>query len=171
MVNSEDSNYEGIDVSKNQQGLDFSAIKAAGNTLVCIQVTEGASYINPYWHQHYLEAKAQGLKIGFYHFFTPGVDAAAQAQYFFQTISGTQYDCLPMLNVEKADGYEAEELSGEVNACINEITYLTGLVAIIYIATSCTTNNLKASCVRMYPLWEADYNSWGYPGANFCCDT
>ena len=161
----------GIDISKYQQGIDHSAIKAAGISLVCIQVTEGTSYINPSWQQHYQEAKAQGLNIGFYHFFTPGVDAAAQARYFFQAISGMPYDCLPMLNVEKDGGNEAEELPGEVHACINEITYLTGHMTVIYTGTSFVTNNLKASYVIMYPLWEADYNSWGYPGANWSWDT
>ncbi len=165
-MNSENSNYPGIDVSKHQKGLDFSAIKAAGITLVCIQVTEGNSYINPYWQQNYQEAKSHGLNIGFYHFFTPGVDAAAQAQYFFQAISGIPYDCLPMLNVEKDGEYEAEDLSGEVHACINGITYLTGHMTMIYTSTSFATNSLKASYVNMYPLWEADYNSWGYPGTN-----
>ncbi len=58
-MNSENSNINpGIDVSKYQKGLDFSAIKAAGISLVCIQLTEGTSYINPYWQQHYKEAKA-----------------------------------------------------------------------------------------------------------------
>jgi len=171
-MNSESSDINtGIDVSKCQKGLDFSAIKATGITLVCIQVTEGASYINPYWHQHYQEAKAQGLSIGFYHFFTPGVNAVAQAQYFFQAISGMSYDCLPMLNVEKDGVNEAEELSGEVHACINEIAYLTGHMAVIYTGTSFATNNLKAYYVNMYPLWEADYNTWGYPGANCSWDT
>jgi len=171
-VNSEKSNIcTGIDVSKYQQGLDFSSIMAAGITLVCIQVTEGTSYINPYWMQHYQEAKAQGLNIGFYHFFTPGVDAVAQAQYFFQAISVMPYDCLPMLNVEKDAGYESEELSGGVHAFLNEIAFLAGHMAMMYTGTSFATNNLKASYVNMYPLWEADYNSWGYPGANCSWDT
>lgn len=168
-MNSENSNINlGIDVSKYQKDLDFSAIKAAGITLVCIQVAEGTSYINPHWQQHYQEAKAQGLSIGFYHFFTPGVDAVAQARYFFQAISGVPYDCLPMLNIEKDGEYKAEELPAEVHACINEINYLTGRMTVIYTGTSFATNNIKeASYVIMYPLWEADYNTWGYPGANF----
>jgi lysozyme len=167
-LNSENSDINlGIDVSKYQKGLDFSAIKAAGIAHVCIQITEGTSYINPHWQQHCQDAKAQGLNIGFYHSFTPGVNAAAQAQYFFQAISGISYDCLPMLNVERDGRYEAEELPGEVHACVNEIAYLTGYMTIIYTSTSFALNNLKANYVDMYPLWEAEYNTWGYPGTNF----
>lgn len=160
------NNFKGIDIAVYQKGLDFSKVKADGITVVYIKATEGTAYVNPCLRQHYQEAKAQGLNTGFYHFFKPGIDAVAQAQFYANTISGLSYECLPMLDVESDGGYDREALSGAVHACVNEIAYLTKYRTIIYTYTSFARSSLKAGYVNMYPLWIADYNSKGRPGDN-----
>lgn len=165
------NNFKAIDISEFQQGLDFSKVIAAGITVVYIKATQGTGYINPSLRQHYQEAKSHGLNVGFYHYFSPGIDAVTQAQFFNTAISGMSYECLPMLDVEEDKGYDAEALSNVVHVCLNEITYLTGHRAVIYTYTSFARNSLKASYVNMYPLWAADYSSKGYPGENGIWDS
>ena len=62
--------YEGIDVSSWQQNIDFAAVRNAGIEIVYMKSSEGSSYIDSYFETNYRNAKANGLKVGFYHFLT-----------------------------------------------------------------------------------------------------
>ena len=64
---SNDKIYQGIDVSSWQGNIDFSAVKNSGIEFVYIKSSEGTRYIDPYFEQNYQNAKANGLKVGFYH--------------------------------------------------------------------------------------------------------
>ncbi|HWP98691.1 MAG TPA: GH25 family lysozyme [Syntrophomonadaceae bacterium] len=171
MQNRTSSNVQGIDISSYQAGLDMKAVKAAGITVVYIKATQNLTYVNPYLQAHYQQAKAQGLKVGFYHYFIAGVDAEQQAQYFIKAIQGLTYDCLPALDVEETKGYSAEALSGLVHTCLNEIAYLTGYKPLLYTYTYFAKSSLVANYVNMYPLWIADYNGKSAPSNNPIWDT
>lgn len=62
--------YQGIDVSRWQGDINFSFVKKSGIEIVYIKSSEGRSYIDPYFEKNYFEAKANGLKVGFYHYVT-----------------------------------------------------------------------------------------------------
>lgn len=62
--------YEGIDVSRWQGNINFSLVNNSGISVVYIKSSEGRTYIDPYFEKNYSEAKANGLKVGFYHYVT-----------------------------------------------------------------------------------------------------
>ena len=62
--------YEGIDVSRWQGNINFSLVNNSGISIVYIKSSEGRTYIDPYYEKNYSEAKANGLKVGFYHYVT-----------------------------------------------------------------------------------------------------
>ena len=62
--------YQGIDVSRWQGNINFSLVKYSRINIVYIKSSEGQSYIDPYFEKNYSEAKANGLKVGFYHYVT-----------------------------------------------------------------------------------------------------
>ena len=62
------ANYEGLDVSNWQGDIDYAQVKAAGIEVVYIKASEGTTYKDPYFERNYANAKANGLKVGFYHF-------------------------------------------------------------------------------------------------------
>ncbi len=163
--------HQGIDIANYQAGINFGLVRESGISIVYIKATEGTTYVNPYLRQHYTEAKAQGLKIGFYHYFHVNKDAVAQMLHFYNTISGLEYDCLPALDVEEAKGMTKAEISKATHAGLNEMAYLTKRRPILYTYTSFVRSNLIADQVNMYPLWIADYNSRGVPGSNPIWDT
>ncbi len=160
------ANIKGIDIANYQAGLDFALVKQAGVEIVYIKATEGVKYINPYMRQHYQEAKAQGLKIGFYHYFWPSLDPLQQMLHFVRSISGLAYDCRPVLDVEDAKGLSAEMVSRSTAVALGKLADLTGHAPVIYTYTYFARNSLVKSHVDMYPLWIADYNSRGVPGSN-----
>jgi lysozyme len=164
-------NPQGIDIASYQEGLDFNLVKAAGKEVVYIKATEGTAYVNPLLLIFCQQAKAVGLKVGFYHYYRLTGDAVAQAQYFYYTIANLPYDCLLALDVEESGGMDAAALSSNVHICMNEIAYLSGQRVMVYTYTSFARNSLLGTYVNMYPLWIADYNNRGLPGDNPIWDT
>ena len=81
--------YDGIDVSGWQGNIDYSEVASSGIEIVYMKASEGTSFVDPYFNQNYTNAKANGLKVGFYHYLTArsNSEAVAQANFFVSTIS------------------------------------------------------------------------------------
>lgn len=62
--------YQGIDVSDWQGYIDYSQVRASGIEVVYIKSSQGSNIKDPYFDINYENAKANGLKVGFYHFLT-----------------------------------------------------------------------------------------------------
>lgn len=79
----------GIDISSNndvQGAIDWAAVKAAGIDFAIIKITEGTSYINPYFAADCAAARANGILIAVLHFALMGRNAAAdEAAHFAKT--------------------------------------------------------------------------------------
>ncbi len=166
MQSRSNANLKGIDIANYQAGLNFALVKQAGIDIVYIKATEGVKYVNPYLRQHYQEAKAQGLKVGFYHYFWPTLDPAQQMEHFVRATGGMDYDCRPALDVEDAKGLTADQVSKVTADAMEKLAELTGHEPVIYTYTYFARSSLVKSYVDMYPLWIADYNSRGVPGSN-----
>lgn len=62
--------YEGIDVSDWQGYIDYAQVRESGIEVVYIKASQGSNIKDPYFDINYENAKANGLKVGFYHFLT-----------------------------------------------------------------------------------------------------
>jgi len=160
------ANLKGIDIANYQAGLNFALVKEAGIEIVYIKASEGARYKNEYRRQHYEEAKAQGLNVGFYHYFWPSLDVDAQVTNFLAAIAGLQYDCALALDLEETKGQTPQTVSSAAAAMLDKLTDVTGHVPILYTYTAFARSYLVKEYVGGYPLWIADYNSRGVPGSN-----
>lgn len=67
---SSDLRYEGIDVSDWQGYIDYMQVRKSGIEVVYIKASQGNNIKDPYFDINYENAKANGLKVGFYHFLT-----------------------------------------------------------------------------------------------------
>ncbi len=67
---SSEPSYQGIDVSDWQGYIDYSRVRASGIEVVYIKASQGNNIKDPYFDVNYENAKANGLKVGFYHFLT-----------------------------------------------------------------------------------------------------
>lgn len=112
---------QGIDVSSNQDVIDWDAVKAAGVDFAIVRVgyrTYGSGVIKAdelfYWNLK--EAKRAGLRTGVY-FFTQAVDrkeAEEEAQFVLDTVASFDLD-LPIYYDTEAIGYDTartDEISG-----------------------------------------------------------
>ena len=82
-----------IDLSHNNQSVDFNKAKAAGILGVVHKATQGTGFVDPMYAKRRKAAANAGLLWGAYHFGT-GADPIAQAQSFLKVASPTAKDIL-----------------------------------------------------------------------------
>ncbi len=96
------TNFEihGIDVSKYQGDIDWTAVRASGERFAWIKATEGGDVLDPKFMQNWQGAKEAGLRRGAYHFAYWCRSGEEQAAWFTQNVP-TDPDALPpVLDVE-----------------------------------------------------------------------
>lgn len=145
---------KGIDVSSNQGTINFAKVKSAGIEIVYIKATQGTTYTNPYLATHYRDAKANGLKIGFYHFLNTA-DAVQQAKYFLNSISGFVADCKYCIDVE---GTWTVSLASSTTRAFANYLICQNKEVVIYTGDYFYRDNLN-STVKDLSLWVANYGS------------
>ncbi len=155
---SDDTIYEGIDVSSYQGNIDFKKVKQAGIEVVYIKATEGTYYIDPYLEQNYRRAKENGLKVGLYHYVTARTEAAArrEAQYFVAKVSGKNIDCKLAMDFESFGNLSREQINNIGLVFMKEVEKLSGKQVILY-SNSYTASNIWRGENTNYPLWVAEY--------------
>lgn len=67
---SSEPQYQGVDVSNWQGYIDYRQVRESGIEVVYIKSSQGSNIKDPYFDINYENAKANGLKVGFYHFLT-----------------------------------------------------------------------------------------------------
>lgn len=160
------NNIKGIDINMYQGNIDFGKVKASGIEIVYIKATEGVGYIDPYLSANYENAVANGLKVGFYHYFTPKneEDTKAEAQAFYDAVKGKEAHCKYCLDIEVANGLDKNILSNLVKTFMEEIKMLTGKQVVVYTFTNFARNNIT-DILSIYPVWIAHYGV-NTPGDN-----
>lgn len=150
--------YDGIDVSGWQGNIDYSEVASSGIQIVYMKASEGTSFVDPYFNQNYTNAKANGLKVGFYHYLTArsNSEAVAQANFFVSTISGMTPDCRLAMDFESFGNLSAEEINEIGLTFMQTVENLSGKEMVIYSDTS-NASNIFGGGLTNYPLWVAQY--------------
>lgn len=150
--------YDGIDVSGWQGNIDYSEVASSGIEIVYMKASEGTSFVDPYFNQNYTNAKANGLKVGFYHYLTArsNSEAVAQANFFVSTISGMIPDCRLAMDFESFGSLSTEEINEIGITFMQTVESLSGKEMVIYSDTS-NASNIFGGGLTNYPLWVAQY--------------
>ena len=153
-----ESLIEGIDVSAYQGNIDFNQVKKNGVEIVFIKSSEGFSYVDTKFEQNYNEAKANGLKVGVYHFVTARTieEAREQAQFFVSLVGNKQIDCKLAMDFELFGNLNAEEINNIGLEFLRTVESLSGKQAILYSDVS-NARNIWNGEILNYPLWVAEY--------------
>lgn len=153
------SEFEGIDVSRYQEEIDFLAVANAGMEAVIIKSSEGVDYTDPNFEVNYAGAKAAGLKVGFYHFLTATTveQAREEANFFASIINGKEIDIKPVMDFEDLEGLSVEEINAIALAFAEEVESLTGLPVMVY-SNANNATNVFGEPLTKYSLWLAQYD-------------
>lgn len=150
--------YQGMDVSIYQGNINFEAVKADGIEVVYIKSSQGYSYIDPNFERNYTNAKANGLKVGLYHYVTARTEdeARRQAQFFVSLLSGKSIDCKLAMDFETFGDLNREQINSVGLAFLREVERLSGKQAILY-SNAFTAKTIWDGENTNYPLWIAEY--------------
>ncbi len=125
-----------------------------------IKSTEGTSLRNRYYHSDCTSARARGIKVGAYHFFSTRTPASAQARFFIANSTFHKGDLPPVLDVEpthdqiKAMG-GTEVMFRAVRTWLRIVGAHTGTKPVLYVSQTFVNRYLPSA-----PDLKRDYNIW-----------
>lgn len=157
-----DLSYQGMDVSDWQGYINYGEVRNAGIDIVYIKSSQGSNWKDPYFELNYENAKANGLKIGVYHFLTATNtnEAEQEAQFFASVISGKQIDCKLAMDFEVFGGIGTYEINEVSKAFLAKVEELTGKEMVIYSDLYNASNIFDEELANKYPLWLAYYGDY-----------
>ena len=154
--------YEGIDVSNWQGYINYEQVRNSGIEIVYIKASQGTNIKDAYFETNYENAKANGLKVGFYHFLTAvnTQQAEQEANFFASVISGKVPDCKLVLDYETFGGASVEEINLIARTFIERVQELTNKEVIIYSDLSNARDTFSRNLAQDYQLWIAYYENY-----------
>ena len=146
----------GIDVSHHQRAIDWSRVAADDVAFVYVKATEGGDYRDDAFARNWRDARAAGLAVGAYHFFTFCRSGAEQADNFLATVP-VEADALPpAVDVEFGGNCgrvpAPDALRREIEAFLAKVEPAYGKRAVLYV----TADTLDAYAAALPPraLWR-----------------
>lgn len=152
--------YPGIDVSHWQGYIDYSEVRRSGIEVVYIKASQGTNIKDAYFEINYENAKANGLKVGFYHFLTATntEEAEQEARFFASVISGKTPDCKLVMDYETFGGVGVQESNEIAQVFLETTRRLTNKDIIIYSDLSNSQSRFSSELAENYELWLAYYS-------------
>lgn len=158
---SSDERYEGIDVSNWQGYINYNSVKSSGINIVYIKSSQGANIKDEYFDINYENAKANGVKVGFYHYLTARSieEAENEATFFASVISGKTPDCKLAMDFESFGDLSVEEINNISLAFLETVKRLTNKEVVIYSDLYNSQNTFSEELAQNYGLWLAYYGN------------
>ena len=151
--------YEGIDVSKWQGDIDFTAVAASGIEIVYIRAGAGSEYRDPDFERNYENARAAGLRIGFYLSVTARTEQEAieQAEFFYSLIRGKTHECRLAMDYESYYRLSNSAVNRNALAFLRTLNRLSGTDAVLYTDASNAERLWSDEVADTARLWVAEY--------------
>lgn len=145
----------GIDISHHQGRIDWRRVAADDVAFAVIKATEGGDHVDDAFATNLREARAAGLAVGAYHFFTfcrPGAD---QAKNFISAVPRGEPLLPPVVDIEFGGNCpqrpSPEQLNVELQAFLAPVEAAFGKPAIVYLTDDAAV--AYAGHIAKRPLW------------------
>ncbi|HMJ78951.1 MAG TPA: GH25 family lysozyme [Iamia sp.] len=172
-----DGERYGVDVSNHQGAIDWEAVAADDVDFAYLKATEGGDHVDQRFAANWDGARAAGLEIGAYHFFTLCRPGAEQAANFLATVPGGG-DLAPALDLELAGNCAARpsaaDVRREVRTFVDAVEDETGATVVLYVLDDWEDRYPSRDLGdRDRPLWHrrigplrpgGDWTLWQYTG-------
>ena len=176
------TSHKGIDVSKYQGTIDWSAVKEEGIEYAFIRLGlrgyESAKIVlDEYYEANMKGANSAGVAAGVY-FFTQAVtveEAKEEADFGIEHLAGYDVSCPVVFDVERISGGKgrADQLTKEERTDITiafcEAVKAAGYTPMIYGNVVCFTRLLDMTKLNDYEKWYAFYDDYMYMPYNVSC--
>lgn len=147
----------GLDVSNHQGAdIDWEAAADDGIAFAYIKASEGGDWTDPRFASNWQRAKAAGVRVGAYHFFTLCTEGDLQADHFLD-IAPPDADALPpAIDVELGGNCAApppeETIAAELTTMIDRVKEATGRDPLLYVLDG--FGYLEDDVLAGLPRWE-----------------
>ena len=132
-----------------------------------IKSTEGTTVRNRYYLKDYAAARAQGIHVGAYHFFSLKSSALDQAKYFVNHTLFRQGDFPPVLDVEPTESQirkigGTEVLLHRIRTFMDYVERRTHMRPILYVNQQFVNRHMQnaADIKQRYNVWIARYGEY-----------
>ncbi len=127
----------GVDVSHHQGDIDWKKLSKTDVRFAYLKATEGGDYVDPMFQQNWKDARAAGLAVGAYHFFTRCKTGAEQAKNFLGVLPLDADALPPVLDAEKMEPCDAKVVDldplKEIQDFVDTVKERLGCKPIIYV--------------------------------------
>lgn len=162
MQGRESGKPQGIDVSHWQGQIDWGKVKASGIQFAFIKATEGKNYTDPRFFENAREARAAGIKVGFYHYATPSSpsDSEQEANWFLSVVGTLPHDLPYAYDLEEnKQGLAPVQLTQAANHWLERVYSASGRLPLVYSYPHFIQTQIVNGGLVRYPLWLAFYRS------------
>ena len=152
----------GIDVSRYQGSINWSAVAAAGKQFAIVRIgssNNNGTYVDPYFLQNVNGAHAAGLRVGAYYYTYARTESAVAGELitFLNALEGLQLEYPVFVDVEanSLTTLGKPQLTNLVKYAmdiLNQRKWYAGW----YSYTNYINSYMNASALANYPLWVAD---------------
>lgn len=127
----------GVDVSHYQGEIDWAKMAEQKIDFAFIKATEGSSLIDECFAFNWQQAKAAGLCVGAYHFFSYDSSGSTQAENFIANVPQNEWNMPPVIDVEFYGDYvkhppQRERVQAELDTIVRMLTEHYGRSPILY---------------------------------------
>jgi lysozyme len=145
----------GIDVSHHQGAIDWQRVAADDVAFAILKATEGGDHVDTRFRENLAAAKAAGLAVGAYHFFTLCRPGAEQAANFLANVPVDETLLPPAVDLEYEGNCsarpDADTVRRELEAFLDPVEAAYGKQAILYVTYGFYSAYYKYLPER--PLW------------------
>lgn len=176
------TSHAGIDVSKYQGDIDWTAVKEDGIEYAFIRLgirgyESGKIVLDEFYDDNMKGANSAGVKAGVY-FFTQAVnveEAKEEAEFVIQNLADYDVACPVVFDVERIAGGKgrADQISKEERTAVTiafcEAVKAAGYTPMIYGNVVCFTQLLDMTQLNDYEKWYAFYDDYMYMPYDVSC--
>ncbi|MED4726893.1 glycoside hydrolase family 25 protein [Aneurinibacillus migulanus] len=153
---------KGIDVSHHNGTVDWKKVAADGVKFVFLKASEGTTFVDKTFKTNAANARANGIRVGAYHYAKFGnvAEAKAEAQHFLRTVSGVKITYPLVLDLEENKKKASKATLTDAAIAFLDAIEKAGYFAMIYAGKYFFETQLDEKRLKPYALWIARYNSF-----------
>lgn len=129
----------GIDVSRHQKNIDWSKVKEwQGKPIefVYMKATEGATYQDPMYKHNIKHARANGLRVGSYHYFRTSSSPDDQFKNMSRNVKKNEQDLIPVIDIEECRDWDKDTFHRNLQSFLDKVEKHYGVKPMIYCVNS-----------------------------------
>jgi len=145
----------GVDVSHYQGEINWETIRGQEIDFAFLKATEGSGTVDETFAANWEKARAAGLAVGAYHFFSFDSSAETQTENFCKTVPAAADALPPVIDLEyyKSEGSQAvEDVRKALRVMLDALKTKYGKTPIIYTTQSFWERYLRGTDFE-YTLW------------------